>query len=47
MNVSELKTYVHMCQNITGGIFDKPSKSPDAYHTCYGLSGYTLADNNF
>ncbi|CAK57978.1 unnamed protein product (macronuclear) [Paramecium tetraurelia] len=47
MNVFELKNYIHMCQNASGGIFDKPSKSPDAYHTCYGLSGYSLADSNF
>ncbi|CAD8199800.1 unnamed protein product [Paramecium octaurelia] len=47
MDVQELKTYIHMCQNPAGGIFDKPSKNPDTYHTCYGLSGYSLADKNF
>ncbi|CAD8113346.1 unnamed protein product [Paramecium sonneborni] len=47
MNVYELQKYIHICQSPTGGIFDKPSKSPDAYHTSYGLSGYSLSDNQF
>lgn len=36
-----------MCQNPTGGVFDKPSKNADAYHTCYGLSGYSLATEDY
>lgn len=27
------------CQSATGGLRDKPSKSPDSYHTCYNLAG--------
>lgn len=25
-----------------GGLFDKPGKFNDTYHTCYSLSGYAL-----
>jgi protein farnesyltransferase subunit beta len=32
------------CQNeVTGGLRDKPEKSEDYYHTCYCLSGLSLA----
>lgn len=43
MNQEELKTYILICQSANGGIFDKPGKSPDAYHTCYALSGHSLS----
>lgn len=35
------------CQNPrnTGGMVDKPGKSPDLYHTCYALSGLSAAQN--
>lgn len=29
-----------------GGLRDKPGKRPDAYHTCYNLSGLSLAQNS-
>ena len=29
----------------TGGLRDKPGKRPDAYHTCYNLSGLSLAQH--
>jgi protein farnesyltransferase subunit beta len=36
------------CQNPrgTGGLIDKPGKSADLYHTCYALSGLSLAQHN-
>lgn len=36
------------CQNPRGwgGLIDKPGKSPDLYHTCYALSGLSLAQHN-
>ncbi len=36
------------CQNPrgTGGMCDKPGKSADLYHTCYALSGLSLAQHN-
>lgn len=29
-------------QDPDGGLRDKPSKSPDAYHSCYGLAGLSM-----
>jgi protein farnesyltransferase subunit beta len=35
-----------LCQNLErGGIRDKPEKNPDAYHTCYGLAGLSVAQH--
>ncbi len=36
------------CQNPrgTGGMCDKPGKSADLYHTCYALSGLSIAQHN-
>lgn len=34
------------CQESTGGLFDKPGKRRDFYHTCYSISGLSLAQNN-
>ncbi|KAF9583515.1 hypothetical protein BGW38_009296 [Lunasporangiospora selenospora] len=34
------------CQGKNGGLRDKPSKSPDYYHTCYGLSGISLSQHH-
>jgi len=31
------------CQNLSGGLCDKPGKSRDYYHTCYSLSGLSIA----
>uniref|UniRef100_H2Z533 Protein farnesyltransferase subunit beta n=1 Tax=Ciona savignyi TaxID=51511 RepID=H2Z533_CIOSA len=33
------------CQSSFGGLVDKPGKSPDFYHTCYGLSGLSSAQH--
>ncbi|KAI8062189.1 terpenoid cyclases/protein prenyltransferase alpha-alpha toroid [Gongronella butleri] len=33
------------CQADRGGLIDKPGKGPDHYHTCYGLSGLTIAQH--
>ncbi|XP_066940758.1 protein farnesyltransferase subunit beta [Macrobrachium rosenbergii] len=33
------------CQHPRGGLIDKPSKSPDFYHTCYTLSGMSVAQH--
>lgn len=34
-----------ICQHYQGGITDKPPKPSDYYHTCYGLSGLSIAQN--
>ncbi|CAH0551003.1 unnamed protein product [Brassicogethes aeneus] len=33
------------CQNIHGGLIDKPGKPRDVYHTCYTLSGLSVAQH--
>ncbi|RUS24247.1 terpenoid cyclases/protein prenyltransferase alpha-alpha toroid, partial [Jimgerdemannia flammicorona] len=33
------------CQDEYGGLRDKPGKTPDFYHTCYGLSGLSTAQH--
>ncbi|CCU99128.1 unnamed protein product [Malassezia sympodialis ATCC 42132] len=41
-----LATYVlAVAQAPRGGLRDKPSKRPDAYHTCYNLSGLSLCEH--
>ena len=32
-------------QDARGGLIDKPGKSRDFYHTCYGLSGLSIAQH--
>ncbi|XP_031787565.1 protein farnesyltransferase subunit beta isoform X3 [Nasonia vitripennis] len=34
------------CQHPYGGLRDKPEKDRDKYHTCYGLSGLSVAQNS-
>eukprot|EP01129_Flabellula_baltica_P004199 TRINITY_DN1437_c0_g1_i1.p1 TRINITY_DN1437_c0_g1~~TRINITY_DN1437_c0_g1_i1.p1 ORF type:complete len:324 (-),score=64.63 TRINITY_DN1437_c0_g1_i1:28-999(-) len=34
------------CQERSGGLKDKPNCRPDYYHTCYGLSGLSIAQWN-
>jgi protein farnesyltransferase subunit beta len=34
------------CQSASGGLKDKPGKQPDFYHTCYALSGLSLAQHS-
>ncbi|KAK5957599.1 CAAX farnesyltransferase (FTase) subunit beta [Knufia fluminis] len=33
------------CQAPSGGLRDKPSKRPDAYHTCYNLAGLSMSNH--
>ncbi|XP_013377345.1 PREDICTED: protein farnesyltransferase subunit beta isoform X2 [Chinchilla lanigera] len=41
-----LQEYLLMCcQCPTGGLLDKPGKSRDFYHTCYCLSGLSIAQH--
>ncbi|XP_066254883.1 protein farnesyltransferase subunit beta [Euwallacea similis] len=41
-----LQEYILICcQNLQGGLVDKPGKPRDAYHTCYSLSGLSLAQH--
>jgi protein farnesyltransferase subunit beta len=44
-----LQRYILYCaQNFTdGGLRDKPGKSRDFYHTCYSLSGLSVAQGQF
>jgi protein farnesyltransferase subunit beta len=41
-----LERYILLCaQNVHGGLRDKPSKRRDYYHTCYNLSGLSVAQH--
>ena len=41
-----LQRYIlHACQQRNGGLRDKPSKPRDFYHTCYCLSGLSVAQH--
>lgn len=43
-NVTNLQEYLLICcQDLRGGLIDKPGKSRDFYHTCYTLSGLSVA----
>ena len=45
-NSLQLQKYLLViCQSHQGGITDKPPKPSDYYHTCYGLSGLSIAQN--
>ncbi|KAI7899408.1 terpenoid cyclases/protein prenyltransferase alpha-alpha toroid [Cokeromyces recurvatus] len=42
-----LQEYILLCcQSELGGLIDKPGKSPDFYHTCYCLSGLSIAQHS-
>lgn len=42
-----LQRYILLCcQEKDGGFRDKPGKSRDFYHTCYALSGLSIAQHN-
>eukprot|EP00484_Ammonia_sp_Unknown_P028899 CAMPEP_0197050978 /NCGR_PEP_ID=MMETSP1384-20130603/25752_1 /TAXON_ID=29189 /ORGANISM="Ammonia sp." /LENGTH=319 /DNA_ID=CAMNT_0042483465 /DNA_START=298 /DNA_END=1257 /DNA_ORIENTATION=+ len=42
----QLQKYILVCcQYFNGGIADKPPKAADYYHTCYGLSGLSVAQH--
>ncbi|CAG9860695.1 unnamed protein product [Phyllotreta striolata] len=43
---SALQEYLLVCcQNSNGGLVDKPGKNRDLYHTCYTLSGLSVAQH--
>jgi len=45
-NSAALQEYLLICcQDHRGGLVDKPGKSRDFYHTCYTLSGLSLAQH--
>lgn len=45
-NQRALEEYVILnCQSPNGGLIDKPGKSRDYYHTCYCLSGLSIAEH--
>lgn len=42
-----LQEYILICcQHPDGGLIDKPGKPRDVYHTCYTLSGLSVAQSN-
>lgn len=46
-NQKKLQNYLLICcQDKEGGMKDKPSKIRDCYHTCYALSGISIAQHN-
>jgi protein farnesyltransferase subunit beta len=45
-NRTALQEYILICcQKPNGGLIDKPGKPEDLYHTCYTLSGLSIAQN--
>jgi len=43
-NTRALQEYLLVCcQDLRGGLIDKPGKGRDYYHTCYALSGLSVA----
>lgn len=45
-NREALQEYILICcQKPNGGLIDKPGKPEDLYHTCYTLSGLSIAQN--
>lgn len=45
-NQESLQEYIlYCCQHPHGGLLDKPGKSRDFYHTCYCLSGLSVAQH--
>lgn len=45
-NREALQEYILICcQKPNGGLIDKPGKPEDLYHTCYCLSGLSIAQN--
>ncbi|XP_071865943.1 farnesyl transferase beta subunit [Bombus fervidus] len=46
-NQEALQEYLLICcQHPHGSLVDKPGKSQDVYHTCYALSGLSIAQNS-
>jgi protein farnesyltransferase subunit beta len=46
-NRQALQTYLLVCAQAPSGMRDKPDKNPDFYHTCYCLSGLSLAQYDY
>ena len=47
MDQERLQEYIlKCCQFIKGGLRDKPGKGRDYYHTCYALSGLSIAQHS-
>lgn len=45
-NAAMLERYILLCtQDVNGGLRDKPSKGRDFYHSCYCLSGLSIAQH--
>ncbi|CAL1540060.1 unnamed protein product [Lymnaea stagnalis] len=45
-NQEALQEYILICcQHVHGGLIDKPGKARDHYHTCYCLSGLSVAQH--
>jgi len=45
-NSAALQRYILLCaQQVEGGLRDKPGKMRDYYHTCYNLSGLSVAQH--
>ncbi|XP_017102764.2 protein farnesyltransferase subunit beta [Drosophila bipectinata] len=46
-DVEALQEYILLCcQKQNGGLIDKPGKPQDLYHTCYTLSGVSIAQHS-
>ncbi|XP_030376604.1 protein farnesyltransferase subunit beta [Scaptodrosophila lebanonensis] len=46
-DVQALQEYIILCcQKQNGGLIDKPGKPQDLYHTCYTLSGVSIAQHS-
>lgn len=46
-NQYALQEYILICcQHKNGGLLDKPGKPRDVYHTCYTLSGLSVAQHS-
>ena len=36
---------MYCCQDVKGGLKDKPTKGPDPYHTMYSIAGCSIAQH--
>lgn len=46
-DIEALQEYIILCcQKANGGLIDKPGKPQDLYHTCYTLSGVSIAQHS-
>lgn len=42
---TKLEKYILSCQDMSGGISDKPGNDPDIFHTCFGICALSLIDH--